>query len=378
VSMTSTDLVERQEQTTFVSTAETAAEMRARLQEMRQKVSLVQSFFKEIMRPNEDYGIIPGTDKPTLLKSGAEKLCEFYGYSIHVETEREEKDRATGWYDCAVKVTLISRRTGEVIAEGVGEANTYEARYRYRWVWEEQVPPDLDKDSLPSRKTRNGRIQYRLENDDLFSLWNTVKKMAKKRALIDATLSATRSSGLFTQDMEDLREWADAGETIEAEYRMVHDDEPPERSAASRPAQQGDRPSASQRESGGASRPFKRLTDRQIKRLYAIASKAKVNAQDVARALYRHGVDGLTREEYDELCAALEAGEIRKLLRTRIYMRARDAGYTDDAIKAELMAAAGHESLMAATTDDLLKLSARLAIPEEPEAQQPPAEAVTA
>ena len=27
--------------------------------------------------------------------------------------------------------------------------------------------------------------------------------MAKKRALIDAVLSATRSSGLFTQDIED-------------------------------------------------------------------------------------------------------------------------------------------------------------------------------
>jgi len=33
---------------------------------------------------------------------------------------------------------------------------------------------------------------------------NTVLKIAKKRALVDATLSVTRSSGLFTQDVEDI------------------------------------------------------------------------------------------------------------------------------------------------------------------------------
>jgi hypothetical protein len=33
---------------------------------------------------------------------------------------------------------------------------------------------------------------------------NTIIKMAKKRAYIDATLSATRTSGIFTQDLEDF------------------------------------------------------------------------------------------------------------------------------------------------------------------------------
>src|SRR5690606_19874522 len=196
---------------TEVTAATSAAEMRARLQDMKQKISLVQAFFRDVMVQNEDYGVIPGTDKPTLLKPGAEKLCEFYGYSIHVTTEREEKDRETGYYDCAVKVTLVSRRTGEVIAEGVGEANTMEARYRWRWVWPSELPPDIDKSTLKTRQlqTRNGKAtQYRIENDDPWSLWNTVRKMAKKRALIDAVLSATRSSGIFTQDLEDLREWA--------------------------------------------------------------------------------------------------------------------------------------------------------------------------
>lgn len=186
-----------------------AKEMAARLADMKARLGLVQTFFKQVMVEGQDYGTIPGTDKPTLLKPGAEKLCELYGYSIVVHTEREEKCRDTGFYDCAVKVQLVSRRTGEVIAEGVGEANTYESRYRYRWVWPNQVPAGIDKSTLVTRQTRSG-VQYRLENDDLFSLWNTVRKMAKKRALVDAVLSATRSSGIFTQDLEELRDWIDA------------------------------------------------------------------------------------------------------------------------------------------------------------------------
>ena len=34
---------------------------------------------------------------------------------------------------------------------------------------------------------------------------HTMLKMAKKGTLVDAVLSATRSSDLFTQDMEDLK-----------------------------------------------------------------------------------------------------------------------------------------------------------------------------
>lgn len=39
---------------------------------------------------------------------------------------------------------------------------------------------------------------------DSYSIINTILKMAKKRAFVDAVLSATRSSGIFTQDIEDL------------------------------------------------------------------------------------------------------------------------------------------------------------------------------
>lgn len=199
----------------------TPQEMAVRLANMKQKLNLVQSFFKEIMLPGQDYGIIPGTDKPTLLKPGSEKLCEFYGYSITVKDREENADKETGYYRAIVTVALAHRRTGVVVAEGVGEANTMEGRYRWRWVPDWKLPKGIDKSNLhcEERKSKKGEkyLMYRMENEDPWALWNTVLKMAKKRALVDAALSATRSSGLFTQDMEDLQEWAEEGQVIDAE-----------------------------------------------------------------------------------------------------------------------------------------------------------------
>src|SRR6185295_4560350 len=46
------------------------------LKKGQERVRLIQ---RELMEKDEDYGIIPGTPKPTLLKPGAEKLCNVYG-----------------------------------------------------------------------------------------------------------------------------------------------------------------------------------------------------------------------------------------------------------------------------------------------------------
>ncbi len=195
--------------------AHSPQEMALRLADMKQRLALVQTFFREVMVKDQDYGIIPGTDKPTLLKPGAEKLCEFYGYAITVKKLDETTDRESGYYRAIATVALVSKRTGEIVAEGVGEANTHEGRYRWRWVPQWKLPAGVDKGGLKAeeRWDKNGKpyFMYRVPNEDPWALWNTVLKMAKKRALIDAVLSATRSSGLFTQDAEDLQEWIDAG-----------------------------------------------------------------------------------------------------------------------------------------------------------------------
>lgn len=209
-------------------------ELRHRLEEMKAERGLVAAFMKDVMEPSTpgttdgDYGIIPGTDKPTLFKPGAEKLCELYGYAPTIKDREELRDNETGHYRVVVTIALVQKGTGAVVAEGIGECNTREARYFYRWMpeWELRKIPELyeirnnfkkqEFEYTPKTGQNAGRkqksIRYRVENDDLFTLWNTVLKMAKKRALVDAVLSATRSSGIFSQSMDNLNDW------IEAEY----------------------------------------------------------------------------------------------------------------------------------------------------------------
>lgn len=141
------------------------------LAEAKQRSERLQEFVREMMISGQDYGMIPGVSKPTLFKSGAEKLTDVFGFSKQVLILNRIEDWETGMFSYEVKVSLINKRNQLVEAEGIGCCNSKEKKYR------SQAP---------------------------YNVVNTVLKMAKKRALIDAVLSATSSSGLFTQDVEDL------------------------------------------------------------------------------------------------------------------------------------------------------------------------------
>lgn len=143
------------------------------LAEAKQRIAMLQQFVKDMMVPGQDYGIIPKCDKPSLFKAGAEKLTDIFGFSKHVEVINRVEDWDKGLFHYEVKATLINKRTGHIEAEGVGSCNNREKKYA-------ASPP--------------------------CNIINTILKMAKKRAFIDAVLSATRSSGLFSQDLEDLED----------------------------------------------------------------------------------------------------------------------------------------------------------------------------
>jgi hypothetical protein len=191
------------------------AEALRRIQEM-------QAFIKEVMVPGVDYGVIPGTGgknpKPSLLQPGAQKLAELYGFAHtfgDIETI-EDWDKPLFFFRKRCVLTL--RKDGRFIGDGIGSCNSKEDRYAWRWCWESELPAAFDKKTLKVRTLdtkRGASKQYRVPNDDIFSLVNTVEKMACKRSLIHAVLSATRSAGIFTQDMEDLPEDA-FGEADEA------------------------------------------------------------------------------------------------------------------------------------------------------------------
>jgi len=142
------------------------------LEEANRRSEMLKQFVREHMVEGEDYGVIPGASpKPTLFKPGAEKLNAIFGFAPVVEVTERAEDWDAGFVAYEIKVTLLNKRTGGVEAEGIGSCNSRERRYK---------------------------------NQDAANVANTLLKMAKKRALIDATLSATRASGMFTQDLEDM------------------------------------------------------------------------------------------------------------------------------------------------------------------------------
>jgi hypothetical protein len=225
--------------------------------------SAIVEFTRRIMVKDLDFGEIPGTNKPTLLKPGAEKLCNFFGLEPEFTPIVEDIDwmgiQHGGEVFCYARYRCRLMREGRVVGVGEGSCNSWEAKYRYRWVAEEQIPAHVDRTRLLKREVhralcefdfaieraettgtygkpaehwqrfrdaiRNGAAQsvekltrrgksvaweidvdtalYRIPNPDGADVVNTIQKMAQKRALVAATLIATSASEFFTQDVED-------------------------------------------------------------------------------------------------------------------------------------------------------------------------------
>lgn len=152
--------------------------------EVRQQVNQIQYLMQQVLKSGEHYGNVPGTKgKPTLFQSGAEKIAYMFHLIPSYEVTRTELGGGHREYE--VRCQLTSRDTGEVMGSGLGTCTTLESKYRYRNKWV------------------NGQKQ-REENPDIADTWNTVLKMAKKRAFVDAVKSTTAASDIFTQDVEDL------------------------------------------------------------------------------------------------------------------------------------------------------------------------------
>jgi hypothetical protein len=203
--------------------------------------------FQQIVHANLvkdlDYGVIPGTTKPTLLKPGAEKIAKLLGLSDQYIILDRQEDWNKPFFRYLVKCQLISIRGQVIVSEGLGECNSYESKYRYRDS--KRKCPTCGSETIIKGKEEYGggwlcfkksggcgakfddndpqitdQVVGKVENEDIFSLVNTLIKMAKKRALVDASLSAGRLSNVFTQDMEDIvpeRRQTNKPTTIEVE-----------------------------------------------------------------------------------------------------------------------------------------------------------------
>ena len=194
-----------------------------------QRFSQVAEFVQGIMKRDVDFGVIPGTDKPTLLKPGAEKLTTFFGLSKRFEIVEKVEDwmgtNHNGEPFFYYLYRCLLHRGDLLIAESDGSCNSFEAKYRYRKA--ERVCPECGQANIRKSKQKEGgwycwaktggcgstfaddnvniirQEVGRVSNPDICDQVNTFQKMAQKRALVAATLLAVNASEFFTQDVED-------------------------------------------------------------------------------------------------------------------------------------------------------------------------------
>lgn len=189
--------------------------------EAKRRYEETQAFIAAVLVRGVDYGQIPGTEKQTLLKPGAERLCELYGYEPRYEFVERTEDWGLGGAGAflyyIVRCTLVHRATGTHVAQGMGSCNSRESKYAYRWEWEEKLPAGVDPKTLKMRRTKKGdRQQYALPNDAIPDLANTILKMACKRALVSAVQLGCRVGGVFEVDLDEVDTEELVGE-VEAE-----------------------------------------------------------------------------------------------------------------------------------------------------------------
>lgn len=173
--------------------------------EMKQQVNLIQQVLAEVMQAETHYGVIPGTgNKPSLLKPGAEKIMATFRLAADPIVE-DLSDDTTARY--RVMVRLISP-SGRCIGAGIGECSGAEKKYRWRAAvcTQEFEETPVDRRQELWKKGWNNKPPQKVQQimTEKADTANTVLKMAKKRALVDAVLTATAASDIFTQDIEDL------------------------------------------------------------------------------------------------------------------------------------------------------------------------------
>lgn len=188
------------------------------------RVEKMREVQKRLMQKDQHYGVIPGTPKPTLLKPGAELLC--LTFQLAASFTREEH-RDGEHLEVIATCTLTHAPTGRFLGSEVGSCSTREAKYAYRMG--RRACPECGTAAISKSQPQYGGGWYcnkkaggcganfkkgddaiegqesgRIANPDLADQYNTVRKMACKRARIAAVLSVCGASELFTQDLEDM------------------------------------------------------------------------------------------------------------------------------------------------------------------------------
>lgn len=203
------------------------------------RVQLIQEVMEKVMKEDIHYGkSFPGDTKKNLLKPGADSIC--VAFQLAPEFEVDERELGGDHREYRVFCRLKTQATGIFIAQGVGTCSSKESKYRYRngqrkcpkceqptiIAGRKEYAPKQGGKAMPGYeeggwlcwknkggcggtwpngdKSIEGQQVGKVENTDPADVWNTCLKIAKKRAFVDASITAVGSSDMFTQDLEDI------------------------------------------------------------------------------------------------------------------------------------------------------------------------------
>jgi len=212
-----------------------------RLKSLRVGLERFDMMMREVLTtgvgPGFDLMKVDGVDRPVFTLSAAEKTCFVARMCPSFVVERASgtpPDAPAVHYVVHCKLHL-GNTEGPVVAEGVGSANSHEKKYRWRYA-EKHCPKcgvigSLIKSKYEGKpgtpfagvlpwvclRKRGGcgvelapndpevlaQKMGMVENPEPFDLDNTLLKMAKKRAFVDAAKTATCASNRVTQDLDD-------------------------------------------------------------------------------------------------------------------------------------------------------------------------------
>lgn len=188
-----------------------------------------------------DFGMVSKAKRPSLFKAGAEKVVNAYGLLQHFTIETKIEK-----YDEDPFFFYLVRCDLVKVAND-GKEYVFTSGYG----------------SANTKEKRNGF-------NGAYDAALSAIKMAEKRSLVDAAIHIAGLSGMFAQDIED-------SEFVEGGYKSISNTQDPQ----------------------------SRISSAMVKRLFAIANNAGVNA---AKAKERLAILGytkateLTQEKYDEVC----------------------------------------------------------------------------
>lgn len=187
------------------------------------RVEKVREAIRSVMIPGQDLITIPGVAKPVAGKSFAEKMSLLFMFAPSFAT-RVDKDGEHR--EVFVTCTLTHAPTGAVVATCDASCSTMESKYRWRNA--DRKCPKCGAASIIKGKADYGggflcfakkggcgakfsdsdpaiigQTTGRVENPDIADAYNTVSKMAQKRAYVGAVLLASGASDIVTQDLDE-------------------------------------------------------------------------------------------------------------------------------------------------------------------------------